>query len=440
MKYILSVIISVLVLGVAFVYGALLITESFDSPPQNAQIIGTGIFVDAVNKNLTGTVLKNNIHVVQRYALPFGMGFGTSDDVFFEGEIVIHDSEPDSDVNFGLFNSGVTSTNEKNRLTVAFRHLSFGRFFYIQMVTPEGGIAQNASWGMPDMPQWSIGERIQINAHYTRALQKFFVTFSPADRTPVTMTLGPIGGGWFIDSIGVANSDGAAGPGKSATFSIDAIRFSDMPFPPPDASPPIVSILSPHDGDVVSCTILIQADATDDVGVTNARFLIDSMFIGEKNTSPYEILWDTRMVSDGSHIITAEARDEAGHSTVSKPIMITVRNIIPVMIDIKPGSEENSIHLVSKGLLPVAILGEENVDVRQIDISSIRLANTPAALKKNGERAASFEDINDDSFLDLVLHFKISSLEIGDDDTNAFLNGRMIDGKSIEGSDAIRPL
>lgn len=439
MKYIL---LSVLfVFGLPFAYGALLIIESFDTPPQNAQTIGTGIFVDEVNKNLSGTLVKNNIHAVQRYALPVGRIVGKGDSFFFDAEIIIHDSEPNSDVNVGLFNSALTNTNERHRLTIAFRHLSGGgRFFYLQVLDSQGGLAQIASWSMPGAPDWDPGQLITMSAHYDSGFQRFFATFTPEGEEPFTMSMNVGGGAWFVDSIGVGNSDGAAGPGKSATFSVDTIRFSDMPFPPPDFSPPTVSIISPRDGDVVSGTIFIHADATDDIGVSSVQFFVDTLLHGQDILFPYDIAWDTTLVSDGTHTITAEAHDEAGHSTVSEPIMVTVRNAIPVMIDIKPGSDENSINLASKGLLPVAVLGEEHVDVCQIDVSSIRFANTAVALKKNGEYMASFEDIDDDGFLDVVLHFKISSLKLDNTDTDVLLEGRTFDGKIIEGNDSIRPI
>jgi hypothetical protein len=47
---------------------------------------------------------------------------------------------------------------------------------------------------------------------------------------------------------------------------------------------------------------------------------------------------------------------------------------IPVPVDIKPTSCPNPLNVKSKGVLPVAILGTEDLDVSQIDPASVRLA------------------------------------------------------------------
>ncbi|MHC4725285.1 MAG: hypothetical protein ACYS9V_13755 [Planctomycetota bacterium] len=49
--------------------------------------------------------------------------------------------------------------------------------------------------------------------------------------------------------------------------------------------------------------------------------------------------------------------------------------LIPVSIDIKPGSCPNPLNINSKGVLPVAILGTGDFDVQEIDPASIRLAD-----------------------------------------------------------------
>jgi len=43
-------------------------------------------------------------------------------------------------------------------------------------------------------------------------------------------------------------------------------------------------------------------------------------------TAPYEINWSTAAIANGSHIVTAVARDGAGRETTSDPANITVLN------------------------------------------------------------------------------------------------------------------
>ena len=42
--------------------------------------------------------------------------------------------------------------------------------------------------------------------------------------------------------------------------------------------------------------------------------------------SPYSVNWDTTTATNGSHILTARARDAAGNATTSAQITVTVAN------------------------------------------------------------------------------------------------------------------
>ncbi len=110
-----------------------------------------------------------------------------------------------------------------------------------------------------------------------------------------------------------------------------------------------------------------------------------------------------------------------------------------VSIDIKPGSDSNSINLGSNGNIPVAILGTDTFDVTTVILTSIMLADAGVMERgKKGDLMASFEDINLDGLLDLLIHIDIQGLVLGDDDVVAHLTGETIDGLSISGTDAIR--
>jgi len=74
-------------------------------------------------------------------------------------------------------------------------------------------------------------------------------------------------------------------------------------------SDPTCEITNPEDGDDVTGTVTITADASDDVGVSKVTFSIDSVEIGYDGSTPYSISWDTTSYSDGWHTITATAYD-----------------------------------------------------------------------------------------------------------------------------------
>jgi hypothetical protein len=120
----------------------------------------------------------------------------------------------------------------------------------------------------------------------------------------------------------------------------------------------------------------------------------------------------------------------------------TVVGLVPealnVGVDIKPGDSQNTINLKSRGVMPVAILSSATFDARTIIPESILLAGTSVRLKGNGQPAFSFEDVNGDGRLDLLLQFDTQSLDISSNDTQAHLTGRTSDGLRIVGHDSIR--
>jgi hypothetical protein len=78
--------------------------------------------------------------------------------------------------------------------------------------------------------------------------------------------------------------------------------------------------------------VTVTASASDNVGVVGVQFLLDNGVNGsvEATTAPYSVSWNTATVSDGSHNITAIARDAAGNrSPVSAPVTVTVANNTP---------------------------------------------------------------------------------------------------------------
>ncbi len=93
-----------------------------------------------------------------------------------------------------------------------------------------------------------------------------------------------------------------------------------------DCTPPTVAITSPASGSTVAGTITISADASDNVGVIGVEFRIDGASGVEDTTAPYAVSWNTTAYSNGSHTLTAIARDAAGNTATSSPVTVTVSN------------------------------------------------------------------------------------------------------------------
>jgi hypothetical protein len=96
---------------------------------------------------------------------------------------------------------------------------------------------------------------------------------------------------------------------------------------PSDTVAPTVSLTAPTGGSTVSGSVAVSANASDNVGVAGVQFRLDGANLGsEDTTAPYGITWDTTQATNGSHALTAVARDAAGNSTISAPVSVTVAN------------------------------------------------------------------------------------------------------------------
>ena len=107
----------------------------------------------------------------------------------------------------------------------------------------------------------------------------------------------------------------------------------------------------------------------------------------------------------------------------------------PIRIDIKPGSDPNSINLRNHGVIPVALLSDDAFDATAVDAG--RLAFGPgAALEAHG--IGHPEDVDGDGDTDLVLHFRTQEAGIPADATEACLAGVLPTGESFSACDAVR--
>jgi len=113
--------------------------------------------------------------------------------------------------------------------------------------------------------------------------------------------------------------------GNLATSALVTISVSNGP--PPDTTPPTVGITAPGSGATVSGTITVTASAVDNVGVAGVQFKYDDINLGaEITTAPFSVAVNTTTAPNGSHILTAVARDAAGNLATSTPVSITVSN------------------------------------------------------------------------------------------------------------------
>lgn len=90
----------------------------------------------------------------------------------------------------------------------------------------------------------------------------------------------------------------------------------------------VVTITSPASGSTVAGTITVRASVSPlGVLVGGVQFKLDGVNLGaEDRTAPYSISWNTTTKSNGSHTLTAVARDALGLRFTSAPVTVIVSN------------------------------------------------------------------------------------------------------------------
>ena len=93
-----------------------------------------------------------------------------------------------------------------------------------------------------------------------------------------------------------------------------------------DASSPTVSLTAPANNTAYSTaqSVIISANATDNVGVAKVEFYDGTTLLGSDTTNPYSYSWAVAASNNGAHSLTAKAYDAAGNSAVSSAVLVTV--------------------------------------------------------------------------------------------------------------------
>lgn len=115
--------------------------------------------------------------------------------------------------------------------------------------------------------------------------------------------------------------------------------------------------------------------------------------------------------------------------------------VLEVDIDIKPGSDPNSINCNNeKGVIPVALLTTEDFDATTVDHTTVAFegASETHVDRKTGDFRRHEEDVDEDGDTDLVFHFLFDDTNLTCQSTEATLIGETFDGLAIQGTDAVR--
>jgi len=177
--------------------------------------------------------------------------------------------------------------------------------------------------------------------------------------------------------------------------------------------------IAPQQGSLV----LTATDQPDGSGVAGTYYRIGDSGTSQLYTAPINIPLGVR--------VRFFSADRAGNTEL-------IQEIQTLLVDIKPGGFPNSINLGSKGTVPVAILSTATFDATTLDPQTLTLAGAPVKVKPNGTLMASFEDVNRDGRLDLVIHVSTTALQLNSTAIEAVLQGQTFSGTHVLGVDSVR--
>jgi YD repeat-containing protein len=95
------------------------------------------------------------------------------------------------------------------------------------------------------------------------------------------------------------------------------------------ANGPAVVISSHGANAKISGTANLTASASDDGRVERVEFYRGTTLIGTDSTEPYAASWNTGSLGNGGYSLTAKAVDDAGNTTTSAAVPVTVNNAAP---------------------------------------------------------------------------------------------------------------
>ncbi|WP_224957108.1 Ig-like domain-containing protein [Geomonas subterranea] len=166
--------------------------------------------------------------------------------------------------------------------------------------------------------------------------------------------------------------DAAGNVGQSQSVTVTVANTSS------DLIAPAVSLTSPGSGSTVTGSVVISANASDNVGVSKVEFYRDGTLLSTLSASPYSYTWDTKTSTNGSHTLTAKAYDAAGNVGSSQNVSVTVQNDLqaPAVAITSPSN-----NATVSGTVTVSANASDNVGVTKVNFyrSGVLIATSTSA-------------------------------------------------------------
>jgi hypothetical protein len=144
---------------------------------------------------------------------------------------------------------------------------------------------------------------------------------------------------------------------------------------PSDRTAPSAALTTPTSGATVKGLVTVDVRATDDFGVMSVDLLADGVIVGtdtqEDPALPdvFRFAWDSTKLADGTHELSARARDAVGNVGSAQEVSITVKNAVdttpPVVTSLNPTSGATVT-----GTATLSATASDNVGIASLTVSA----------------------------------------------------------------------
>lgn len=141
------------------------------------------------------------------------------------------------------------------------------------------------------------------------------------------------------DDLGNTGFDKLTGYGR-VNFHAAVLAAQGTP-PAEDTTPPLVQVIDPLPGDLLSGMTTVTVSASDDTRVTQVDLYCDGLLVSSDTVPPHEWAVDTTELTNGQHAFRAEAHDAAGNTGTSELVSVSVDNGVPC--DCPPDCSEPAV-------------------------------------------------------------------------------------------------
>lgn len=140
-----------------------------------------------------------------------------------------------------------------------------------------------------------------------------------------------------------------------------------------DAIAPTISITSPAYGSAVTGVVNVSVNASDNVAVSSVTLDVDGIAVTSSVSAPFTTSWNSATVANGTHTLTATAKDAYGNRS-SSSIVVSVSNSIVVVGDLTAPivnllSPANGASYNTGDVITISSSASDNVGISNLSIS-----------------------------------------------------------------------